>query len=181
MNDETITEFYTIAHLTPLVFVPNMGLIYFKGESEGYQVSSRFWVHIVSVMDHILERGGDFEVITLPFPEKGILIPLKNANCQGVSCITVWNMGWIKWWKAFVNIQRMLNYVLWKRHGPSLKLITAFKETDRAKLIPSEIMSDIIQAYYYQPPSRPICTNNGPPVRIVETNSFKIKKLNSST
>ena len=179
--NETITEFYTIAHSTPLVFVPNMGLIYFKGESKGYQVSSRFWMHIVSVMEHILERGGDFEVIdfeviTLPLPHKGMMIPLKNADGHRVSNITVWNMDWTKWWKSFVNIQRMLNYVLWKRHGPSLKLITAFKETDRAKLIPSEIMSDIIQAYYYLPPSRPICTNNGPPVRIVETNSFKIKK-----
>jgi hypothetical protein len=110
-------------------------------------------------------------------------ISFSSANGVSVFGITVREVKWSEWWISFIKIQRRLNYVLWKRYGPSLKLIKTFQETDRAKTIPSEIMSNIIHAYF-EPPSRPIiCSKqNGhaTPVRIVQTNSFKINGLNQS-
>ena len=76
-------------------------------------------------------------------------------------------------------MQRRLKYVLWSHHGPSLKLIRAFQETDRAETIPSEIMSKIIHAYF-EPVTMTMVTecDNGHrvPVRIFETNSFKSRE-----
>ena len=182
METGIITEYYTIAHSTPLVFVPNMGLVYLKGGISGYQVSSRFLEHAMIDLDHIIENGGDFEVMNLHSRQSDMRICVSSGNGFSILSTTSEDVIWTKWWTSFVKIQRRLNYVLWKRHGPSLKLITAFKKTDRAKLIPSEIMSDIIRAYF-EPPIRPIkCTKDGhtAPVRIVQTNSFNRQKLNSS-
>jgi hypothetical protein len=179
---ETIIEYYTASHPMPLVFVTNMALIYFKDGSKGYQVSSRFFEYAMIDLDDIIEKGGDFEVMNLHSQQGDMRICVSNGNGFSILSTTSEDVIWTKWWTSFVEIQRRLNYVLWKRHGPSLKLITAFKETDRAKLIPSEIMSDIIRAYF-EPPFRPKkCTKNGhtAPVRIVQTNSFNRQKLNSS-
>jgi hypothetical protein len=178
---KTITEYYTASHSTPLVLVQNMGLIYIKGETRGYHVVSRFFEQIVLVLDDAIQKGGDFEVIIMPFPFDAMLLPIKNAGGFCVSAITVWEMGWTKWWESFIKIQRRLHYVLWSRHGPSLKLIKAFQETDRAETIPSEIISKIVHAYF-EPPPRSMCTQNDlrVPIRIVETNSFKIQQLHQS-
>ena len=176
---ETIIEYYTASHPMPLVFVADMALIYFKGESKGYQIRSRFLEHIAFDLDHIIEKGGDFKVINSQ--QNDMRICVTNASGVSVIGITSRDVIWTKWWTSFIKIQKRLNYVLWKRHGPRLRLIAAFKKTDRAKLIPSEIMSVIIHAYF-EPPSRPRkCTKNGhtTPIRIVQTNSFK-KLLNLS-
>jgi hypothetical protein len=176
---ETIIEYYTASHPMPLVFMANMSLIYFKDGSKGFQVNSRFLEHIAIDLDHIIEKGGDFK---LHSQRNDMRICVTDASGVSVIGITSRDVIWTKWWTSFVKIQRRLNYVLWKRHGPSLKLITTFKKTDRAKLIPSEIMSYIILAYF-EPPSRPKkCTKNGhiTPIRIVQTNSFNKQKLNLS-
>ena len=179
--DKTITEYYTASHAKPLVFVPNMGLIYVEGESKGHQVNFGFFEHTVHTFDYMLKKGGDFEVVLLPLPQNGIYIRLKNASGSVACSVTVWEMEWTKWWESFIKMQRSLHYVLWSRHGPSLKLIKAFQETDRAETIPSEIMSKIVHAYFESAP-RTMCTQNDlrVPMRIVETNSFKIQQLHQS-
>jgi hypothetical protein len=181
MEKKYITEYHTACHPVPLVFVPNMGLIYFKGESKGHQVHSGFFNHTVHTLDYMLKKGGDFEVVPLPLPQNGIYIRLKNASGSVACSVTVWEMEWTEWWESFIKMQRRLKYVLWSHHGPSLKLIRAFQETDRAETIPSEIMSKIIHAYF-APQSSRIWPKHGHrvPVRIVEANSFKIQKLNLS-
>jgi hypothetical protein len=180
MEKKYITEYHTACHPVPLVFVPNMGLIYFKGESKGHQVHSGFFKHTVHTLDYMLKKGGDFEVVPLPLPQNGIYIRLKNASGSVACSVTVWEVEWTGWWKSFVKMQRRLKYVLWSHHRPSLKLIRAFQETDRAETIPSEIMSKIIYAYF-EPVTMTMVTecDNGHrvPVRIIETNSFKSQEL----
>ncbi len=178
--ENAITEYYTIAHSKPLVFVPNMSIIYFKGGISGYQVSSRFLEHIMFHLEHIIEKGGEFKVMNLHSQQRDMRICAYNGDGTSVIGITSRDVIWTKWWISFIKVQRRLHWVLWYRHGSaSLKLIKAFQKTDRAKTIPSEIMSCIIHVYF-QPPSRPLCTNNasGVPIRKILTNSYKLQELN---
>ncbi len=180
METGIITEYYTIAHSTPLVFVPNMGLVYLKGGISGYQVSSRFLEHAMIDLDHIIENGGDFEVMNLHSRQSDMRICVSSGNGFSILSTTSEDVIWTKWWTSLIKIQVRLHWVLWRRHRPaSLKLIKAFKETDRARMIPPEIMSHIIHVYF-QPPSRPLRTNNasGLSIRKMQTSSYKIRELN---
>jgi hypothetical protein len=175
---ETIIEYYTAAHSMPLVFVANMGLIYIKGGSKGFQVDPHFFGLIVFLLDLMIKKGGDFEVVNSSLNDIQICLSANGVSFVG---ITPRDVFWTKWWTSFIKIQKRLNDALWKRHRPNLKLITAFKETDRARMIPSEIMSDIIHAYF-EPSSRSRYTPKEDScrvlTRIVQTNSFKMQKLN---
>ena len=177
--DKTITEYYTASHAKPLVFVPRMGLVYFNDGSKGHQTSSVFSGQIDLMLDYVIGKGGDFGVRYPSFPQTAMHISLTDANGFYFVGVTLWDVAWTKWWESFVKMQRRLNNLLWKRHRPPLKLIRAFLETDMAETIPSEIMSKVVHAYFEPAPRLP-CSNTATraPVRIVETNSFKLHKLN---
>ena len=143
-----IEEYYTASHHTPLVIVPIMGLLYFKGESRGYHIRSRFLEQIVLILDDATTKGEDLRVAYPPFPGNELLLSTSSPTGFCISTFPVWEMDWTKWWKSLIKIQKRLKYVLWKKHRPPLELIKAFQGTDRAKTIPSDIASQIIHAYF---------------------------------
>ena len=170
--DRTITEYYTASHAVPLVFAPNMGLIFLKDNSKVYQVQSIHFRSMISTgLDHIIEKNGDFTVTHLTPPNYGMKLSLVHASGFVLFNIFVLEM---EWWKSFFKVQRTLKFISWKRRGSRVKLLKEFQESDRAKNMPSDITSRIIHAYL-EPPPRQIGTRG---VRIVETNSFKIQKTN---
>jgi hypothetical protein len=170
----TITEYYTASHAVPMVIVPKMGLFYLKGDTQGYHFRALFSNYLPTTLEKFIANNGDFSMSRME--AGGWMIKFFNARRLLIITVAYWEEPWNEWWSSFLKIQRMLNYVLRRRHAPSLKTIKAFQESDRANVLPSEIILHITKCYFEHQSHQKCSQKSKIPVRTVEANSFKMQR-----
>ena len=168
-------EYCSALNPTPFVILPSLGIIYLKEANATFtgakgcqihpkmanQLQSELQSHILEGHDVSLRITGDVYTFRV-LDDTGDLV-------EGLSPF-VKPCDYFK--ETTVQIQKFMKARLWQIKKPThLKHIKAFQGSDMAKLLPTEIFSQVAE-FYFQPQ---IHTPATPAIQRIETSSFIIR------